>query len=65
MSFVNVFQISVCVSFPIGFENGIQALIVLVLDHCLSFYFDLLMTIVGILLPLLQELLLLPVVPLK
>ena len=57
MSFVNVFQISVCVSFPIGFENGIQDLIVLILD--------LLITIVGILLPLLQELLLLPVVPLK
>ena len=34
-----VLSICVCVSFPFGFEDGIYALIVLVPDHCLSFYF--------------------------
>ena len=28
-----------CVSFPVGFEGGLLDLIVLVGDHCLSFYF--------------------------
>ena len=32
-------SISVCVSCPSGFENWIWDLIVLVPDHCLSFYF--------------------------
>ena len=29
-----------CASFPFGFENGLWDLIVLVPDHCLSFYFS-------------------------
>ena len=33
VSFVNVY------SFPFGFDGGIRDLIVLVADHCLSFYF--------------------------
>ena len=40
MSFVNVYQFA-CVSFPFGLECGICDLIVLIPDHCLSFYFTL------------------------
>ena len=30
---------SLCASFPFGFEGGMWELIILVLDHCLSFFF--------------------------
>ena len=33
--------ISVCVSFPFGFEGGMWDSILLVPDYCLSFYFSL------------------------
>ena len=37
---MTVYQIvCVCASFPFGFEGGMWDLIVLVPDHCLSFYF--------------------------
>ena len=46
--YVRVFRerSSICVSAfpPFGFENGIWVLIVLVLDHCLSFLPDLICT---------------------
>ena len=32
----------VCASFPFGFEVGMWDLIVLVTDHCISFYFSIL-----------------------
>ena len=39
MPFVDVYQfICVSTSFPFGFECGIHGLIILVPDHCLSFY---------------------------
>ena len=39
MSFVNVYQfVCMSTSFPFGFECGIHCLIILVPDHCLSFY---------------------------
>ena len=42
VSFVNVYQfVCVCASFPFGFEGGVWDLIVVVPDHCLSFYFHL------------------------
>ena len=34
-----VISLCVCVSFPFGFEGGVLSLIVLIPDHCLSFYF--------------------------
>ena len=39
VSFVNVY-LCVCASFPFNFEGGLWDLIVLVPDHCLSFYFS-------------------------
>ena len=42
VSFVHVYQhmyvVCVCASFPFGFEGGMLDLIVLIPDHCLSFY---------------------------
>ena len=38
-SFVNFFQMYVCVTFPFGFEDGMWNLIVLIPGHCLSIYF--------------------------
>ena len=34
-------------SFPLGFVGGMLDLIVLVPDHCLSFYFELLRTVLS------------------
>ena len=39
VSFLNVSSVCVCASVPFDFEGGIWDLIVLILDHCLSFYF--------------------------
>ena len=39
VSFVNVYQICVCPSFPFGIEGGVWDVIVLIPDHCLSIYF--------------------------
>ena len=39
MSFLNVYHF-VCASFPFGFLVGMWDLIVLVTDHCPSFYFS-------------------------
>ena len=40
LSFVNVYQFSVCPSFPFGFEGGMLDLIALIPDHCLSTLFN-------------------------
>ena len=40
VSFVNVYSVCMCVSYLFAFEGEMWALILLVLDHCLSFYFD-------------------------
>ena len=37
---MRVFNLCVCASFSFGFEGGIWDMIVLVPDHCLSFYFN-------------------------
>ena len=39
MSFMNVLSICAIVSFPFGFKDGMQDLIVLIPDQCLSIYF--------------------------
>ena len=39
VTFVNVFQMYVCVSFSLRFEGGVYDLIVFIPDHCLSFIF--------------------------
>ena len=41
VSFVNVYQFSVCPSFHFGIEGGMWDVIVLIPDHCLSIYFGL------------------------
>ena len=38
VSFVNVYQLYVCPSFPFGIEGGIWDVIVFIPDHCLSLY---------------------------
>ena len=40
VSCVNLYQFSVFASFPFGSEGGMWDLIVLVPDHCQSFYFS-------------------------
>ena len=39
VSFMNVLSICAIVSFPFGFKDGMQDLIVLIPDQCLSIYF--------------------------
>ena len=34
-----IYYVHACALFPFGFEGWVWELIVLVLDHCLSFYF--------------------------
>ena len=40
MSFVNVYEFFVCVSFPFDFEDRMWVFIVLIPDHCRSIYFS-------------------------